>query len=137
MQMDEELRNCTGVYQQTRGGANRTDIFGSNLFNIINQDQSKRTGGDREWANSRKPKRVKFQASNISLFGWGGSSEADPEFNHPLSPSARSSASFVTSPTRASFLGESTAQSDKKIAYDSELRQGKATVPRKAWNDGY
>ena len=70
MQMEDEWRNSTGVYQQTRGGATRSNIFGSNLFNIINQEESRRTGADREWANSGKSKKVKFQSSDASLFGF-------------------------------------------------------------------
>ena len=60
IQQESEWRNSTGVYQATRGGVKRQEIFGSNLFSIINQEESRRTGGDREWAQSSKRKVIKF-----------------------------------------------------------------------------
>ena len=68
MQLENELRNATGVYQQTKGGPRRPEHYGSNLFNVLNQEESKRTGGDRIWTATARRKNVKFQSSDFGLF---------------------------------------------------------------------
>lgn len=73
LQKDEELRNASGVYAPKRGGGvqPKKDVFGSNLFHILNHDQSRQTGGDREYVASFRNKNTKMQTSDGSVYNWG------------------------------------------------------------------
>ena len=57
--VDEEARHVTGNYVPRKGGtAARNDAFKSNLFNVIDQERSRKTGSERDYIGGFKSKNV-------------------------------------------------------------------------------